>query len=62
MRDLAIGERVDRVGKDVESLFHYDPAQESDNQIAVRYPEPTSPCHIAAVGIELLAVDAAAPD
>ena len=31
----ALGEGVDRVGKDVEALFHHDPAEEGDDHFVV---------------------------
>ena len=58
----ALGEGVDRVGKDVEALFHHDPAEEGDDHLVVGDAERAAPRHVAALGIELLAVDAARPD
>ena len=59
MLDLALGERVDGIGKHVEALFHHDPAKEGDDQFVVGDAERPPPCQVAPAGIELLAVDAA---
>ena len=60
--DLVRGEGVDRVGKDVEALFHHDPAEEGDHQLVVGDADRAPPRHVAALGVELVAVDAARPD
>ena len=60
--DLAAGEPVDRVGEDVEALFHHQPADEADRRHVVLDAERAPPGEVAAAGIEDLAVDAARPD
>ena len=62
MLDLVRGESVDRVGEDVEALFHHHPAKEGDDHLVIGDAERTAPFHVAAFGIELIAVDASRPD
>ena len=33
--DLALGQRVDRVGKNVEAFFHHQPAEEGDRRLII---------------------------
>src|SRR5206468_2394864 len=47
---------------DVQALFHHDAAEERDDHFIVGNPERAAPCHVAAIRVELLAVDAARPD
>ena len=62
MLEPARREGVDRVGEDVEALFHDDPAEEGDDHFVVGDAERSPPFHVAALGVELVAVDAARPD
>ena len=53
---------VNRVSEDVEALFHDDTAEEGDHHLVVGDPDRTAPGHVAAVGIELLSINATGPD
>ena len=62
MLEAERGEGVDRVGKHVEALFHDDPAEEGDDHLVVGDALRAPPLHVAALGVELVAIDAAGPD
>src|SRR3546814_11963226 len=59
---LALFEVLDRIGKDVETLFHLQPANEADRRHVVVDAEAPPPGAIALAGIEYLSIDAAGPD
>ena len=58
----ATREPVDRLGKDVEALFHHEPADEADHRLVVGDAEAPAPRHVAPPGIEDRPIDAAGPD
>jgi hypothetical protein len=59
--DAALLEFFHRVGEDVEALFHHQAAQEADGDLIVGNAQRAAPGHVAALGVEDLAVDAARP-
>src|SRR3546814_7164296 len=61
-RNAAAAQRVDRVGEDVEPLFHDQPAKEADDRRVVVDAELAPPNRIAPAGMEYLALDPAGPD
>src|SRR3546814_6501118 len=62
VRNAAAAQRVDRVGEDVEPLFHDQPAKEADDRRVVVDAELAPPNRIAPAGMEYLALDPAGPD
>ena len=48
MLEAKQGEGVDRVGEDVETLFHDDPAKEAHDQLVVGDAKGSPPRHVAA--------------
>ena len=62
VRDIAAPEFVDRVGKDIESLFHNQPAKKADHRYIIGDTQRLAPLQVAAVGIEYFAIDATRPD
>src|SRR3546814_3181056 len=59
---LALFEVLDRIGKDVETLFQHQPANEADRRHVVVDAEAPPPGEIALAGIEYISIDAAGPD
>lgn len=57
MANLAALELVDRVGEDVEPLFHHQPAEEGDDGDIVADTPALPPAHVAAARIEDVALD-----
>ncbi len=62
MRHLAPHQPVDRIGKDVEPLFHHQPAEKADHRHVVGETQRAPPVHVAHLRVEDRLVDAARPD
>ena len=62
VRYLAPFQFVDRIGKDIETLFHHQPTQKADDRFVIGDAQRLAPLQIAATGVENLAIHAARPD
>ena len=60
--DAPVRKCADRFGEDVEAFLHDDPPKKGDDQFVVGEPHASTPFHIAPLGVELVAIDAARPD
>src|SRR5690606_15756497 len=62
VRYAAAAQDVDRVGKDVEPLFHHEPAEKRDDGHLAGDPPRLAPHGVAAPGVEDVAFNPAGPD
>src|SRR6185369_5916206 len=55
-------ERVNRIGKHIEALFHDHPAKKGDDHLVIGDALRAAPLHVATLRVELLTIDPASPD